>query len=270
MIRIFKLQKYLLLNSKRLNNFLIILSLFYILSLFLFDKATILINFTNTNKYKLKAQGDVLDIKTLQNYYQSIDLNNNDLIYFTFPLRSKVLNIDLNAGDTILIKNFNLNYFNSNSINLLEANNNCYMCEMTENREGLNIKALSDNSYLENIDYVANFSLTLKLIHYYFRYFPYLLIFLFLFRYLIIPLKSDPLIIKTVTFTFLLLSVLLLSFNYLRGLLPPPNISSEKGISLSQYIGTSEVADNLLYIFIVITPYFIYLIFNLINHPKEK
>lgn len=270
MIGLLKLQKYLLKKRKWLNIFLIILSVFYVLSLYLFDKVTILINFTDTNKYNLKVQGDVLDIITLQNYSRSVDLNNKEFINFNFPLRSKVLNIDLNIGDTIFIKSFNLKYLNLDSINILEANNNCYMCEMTENNYGLNIKALSENSYLENIDYIANFPITLKLIHYYFRYFPYLLIFLFLFRYLIIPLKPDQLIIKTVTFTFILLSIILLSFNYLRGLLPPPHISTEKGISLSQYNGISEIADNLLYIFIVITPYFIYLILKFINHPKEK
>ncbi len=276
MLKILPIKRFLYLKNKlsksasKVNILLIVLTLFYISSLFLFDKIHVYLEIESSNCRNYEFKGDVLDIKSLANYSYHTKLNEGRSININFPLRSKVFLMSLCPKEEIIIKKAGIIFRNNKrNVNLFGAVNNCYYCETRYENGELHIKGLTDNSLFEVADYIHLLPLTTRLTHYYLRYFPYLLLISFLIFYLLIlpPLKITT--VKVLIYSSIILIPILIFFNDIRNTMPPPHINEKAGIGLSQYSGKSILADNILYYVIVFVPYFVYLIFVLFNKNKK-
>ena len=266
---IIKIRNCLVKHAATINFILIALSIFYLSTLFLLDKVDVVLNISSQYCKKYEIKGDVLDLSKFNLYRYDASINNSEFINVKFPLRSKVFLLSLCPNENLEIKNAYFSIGNKN-IDLFKAVNNCYYCDIKVKDNAYFIKGNTENSLFEVADYVRLLPFPYRILHYYLRYFPYMIFVSFLIFYLLLFQTIKIIIIKVLIISSLILIPILLYFNKIRMSMPPPRINLREGIGLSQYNGVSILADNLLYYVLILTPYLVYLIMIISEKKKTK
>ncbi len=256
-------------NAFWINLILISSSIFYLFTLIFLDRINVSLNIESNNCKNYVIKGDVLDVLKLTNFSFKATIDNRNNINIKFPLRSKVFLMTLCQNKDLIIRSAVFQFGSNNKkLNLFTAVNNCYYCETKiENRE-LHVRGLTENSIFEIADYIHLLPFSVRILHYYLRYFPYLILLSCLIYYLIILRPFNKILIKSLIFSSFILISLLLVFDKIRKIMPPSRINEAEGVGLSQFKGLSVVADNILLYLLITIPYIVYLVFYVVKKSK--
>lgn len=209
-------------------------------------------------------RGDVLQ-PDLSDVFKAKMEGNNDC-NSKFPISSKVFSLILPRNVTFLLTGIQLEGNGSIKINPNEMVWYCLECKNIKTDAGILVKTEDNSGELETRNINRYLTHENAIFYYFLRYFPYTVVFGFLFlllMYTVVNHKRNILMIFDVLYWIFVIKY----FDELRKYLPLAGSNKAGIVSASDYQGVSAIGDYLLIGSLIVFP-FLNLLFEKIFFPK--